>query len=91
MKNILQFSRNMREHSAAQRMERDKDLPQRSQSSAASLTSIHVDLSPSTSQFYEVNIYFLLIFLYFSVEYFGTLLQFRLKKQAIIYFLFNCF
>ncbi|XP_014478304.1 PREDICTED: TBC1 domain family member 4 isoform X1 [Dinoponera quadriceps] len=48
------FSGSMREHSAAQRMERDKDLPQRSQSSAASLTSIHVDLSPNSSQFFEV-------------------------------------
>ncbi|KAL6448781.1 hypothetical protein ACFW04_000517 [Cataglyphis niger] len=44
----------MKEHSAAQRMERDKDVPQRSQSSAASLTSIGADISPSSSQFFEV-------------------------------------
>ncbi|XP_029168192.1 TBC1 domain family member 1 isoform X2 [Nylanderia fulva] len=44
----------MKEHSAAQRMERDKDLPQRSQSSAATLTSIGADISPSSSQFFEV-------------------------------------
>jgi len=47
----------MKEHSAAQRMEREKDLPQRSQSSAASLTSI-ADISPSSSQFFEVIIPF---------------------------------
>ncbi|CAL1684382.1 unnamed protein product [Lasius platythorax] len=51
---IQQFLRDMKEHSAAQRMERDKDLPQRSQSSAASLTSIGADISPSSSQFFEV-------------------------------------
>lgn len=48
----------MKEHSAIQRMERDKDLPQRSQSSAASLTSIGADISPSSSQFFEVIIPF---------------------------------
>jgi len=48
----------MKEHSAAQRMERDKDLPQRSQSSAASLMSIGADISPSSSQFFEVIILF---------------------------------
>ncbi|XP_071628429.1 TBC1 domain family member 1 isoform X1 [Temnothorax longispinosus] len=46
--------KDMKEHSAAQRMERDKDLPQRSQSNAASLTSIGADISPSSSQFFEV-------------------------------------
>ncbi|XP_011687771.1 PREDICTED: TBC1 domain family member 4 isoform X1 [Wasmannia auropunctata] len=46
--------KDMKEHSATQRMERDKDLPQRSQSSAASLTSIGADISPSSSQFFEV-------------------------------------
>ncbi|XP_070160738.1 TBC1 domain family member 1 isoform X1 [Polyergus mexicanus] len=51
---IQQFLKDMKEHSAAQRMERDKDLPQRSQSSAASLTSIGADISPSSSQFFEV-------------------------------------
>ncbi|XP_012217772.1 TBC1 domain family member 1 isoform X2 [Linepithema humile] len=44
----------MKEHSAAQRMERDKEVPQRSQSSAASLTSIGADISPSSSHFFEV-------------------------------------
>lgn len=47
----------MKEHSAAQRMERDKDVPQRSQSSAASLTSLGADISPSSSQFFEVIIF----------------------------------
>ncbi|XP_026825677.1 TBC1 domain family member 1 isoform X2 [Ooceraea biroi] len=51
---VQQFLKDMKEHSAAQRMERDKDLPQRSQSSAASLTSIGADISPSSSQFFEV-------------------------------------
>ncbi|KAL6448780.1 hypothetical protein ACFW04_000517 [Cataglyphis niger] len=51
---IQQFLKDMKEHSAAQRMERDKDVPQRSQSSAASLTSIGADISPSSSQFFEV-------------------------------------
>ncbi|XP_039302807.1 TBC1 domain family member 4 isoform X2 [Solenopsis invicta] len=46
--------KDMKEHSATQRMERDKDLPQRSQSSAASLMSIGADISPSSSQFFEV-------------------------------------
>ncbi|GAB1868963.1 TBC1 domain family member 1 [Camponotus japonicus] len=50
---FLRDEREMKEHSAAQRMEREKDLPQRSQSSAASLTSI-ADISPSSSQFFEV-------------------------------------
>ncbi|KAL6448782.1 hypothetical protein ACFW04_000517 [Cataglyphis niger] len=53
-KSIQQFLKDMKEHSAAQRMERDKDVPQRSQSSAASLTSIGADISPSSSQFFEV-------------------------------------
>jgi len=50
--------KDMKEHSAAQRMERDKDLPQRSQSNAASLISIGADISPSSSQFFEVIILF---------------------------------
>lgn len=47
----------MKEHSAGQRMERDKDIPQRSLSSAASLTSIGADISPSSSQFFEVIVF----------------------------------
>lgn len=51
---VQQFLQDMKEHSAAQRMERDKEVPQRSQSSAASLTSIGADISPSSSHFFEV-------------------------------------
>ncbi|OXU18060.1 hypothetical protein TSAR_005564, partial [Trichomalopsis sarcophagae] len=46
----------MKEQSSSSRIERDRDrdLPQRSLSSAAALTSIGADISPSSSHFFEV-------------------------------------
>ncbi|XP_035728264.1 TBC1 domain family member 1-like isoform X2 [Vespa mandarinia] len=44
----------MKEHSASSKVERDKDPPQKSYSSAASLMSIGADISPSSSHFFEV-------------------------------------
>ncbi|XP_015586548.1 TBC1 domain family member 4 isoform X2 [Cephus cinctus] len=44
----------MKEQSLSSRIEKDKDLPQRSQSSAATLTTIGADISPSSSHFFEV-------------------------------------
>ncbi|XP_016911320.1 TBC1 domain family member 1 isoform X2 [Apis cerana] len=43
----------MKEHSASSRFE-NRDVPQRSQSSAASLMSLGADISPSSSHFFEV-------------------------------------
>ncbi|XP_031840670.1 PTB_TBC1D1_like and TBC domain-containing protein plx isoform X2 [Nomia melanderi] len=43
----------MKEHSASSRFE-GRDVPQRSQSSAASLMSLGADISPSSSHFFEV-------------------------------------
>nr|XP_050860467.1 TBC1 domain family member 1 isoform X1 [Vespula vulgaris] len=48
------FLGEMKEHSASSKVERDKDPPQRSYSSAASLMSIGADISPSSSHFFEV-------------------------------------
>lgn len=46
----------MKEQSSTSRLERDRDQPpQRSQSSAATLTSLGADISPSSSHFFEVN------------------------------------
>ncbi|XP_011499626.1 PREDICTED: TBC1 domain family member 1 [Ceratosolen solmsi marchali] len=44
----------MKEQSSSSRTERDRELPQRSLSSATALTSIGADISPSSSQFFEV-------------------------------------
>ncbi|XP_012270654.1 TBC1 domain family member 4 isoform X2 [Orussus abietinus] len=44
----------MKEQASASKLERDKDLPQRSYSSAATLTTIGADISPSSSHFFEV-------------------------------------
>ncbi|KAK2579515.1 hypothetical protein KPH14_010819 [Odynerus spinipes] len=51
---VQQFLKEMKEQSAPSKVERDKDPPQRSYSSAASLTSIGADISPSSSHFFEV-------------------------------------
>ncbi|XP_046829684.1 TBC1 domain family member 1 isoform X1 [Vespa crabro] len=48
------FLGEMKEHSASSKVERDKDPPQKSYSSAASLMSIGADISPSSSHFFEV-------------------------------------
>ncbi|XP_076675073.1 PTB_TBC1D1_like and TBC domain-containing protein plx isoform X3 [Andrena cerasifolii] len=50
---VQQFLRDMKEHSASSRFEA-RDVPQRSQSSAASLMSLGADISPSSSHFFEV-------------------------------------
>ncbi|XP_003706138.1 PTB_TBC1D1_like and TBC domain-containing protein plx isoform X1 [Megachile rotundata] len=50
---VQQFLRDMKEHSASSRFE-GRDVPQRSQSSAASLMSLGADISPSSSHFFEV-------------------------------------
>ncbi|CAK9812241.1 TBC1 domain family member 1 [Anthophora quadrimaculata] len=50
---VQQFLRNMKEHSASSRFE-GREVPQRSQSSAASLMSLGADISPSSSHFFEV-------------------------------------
>ncbi|KOX68600.1 TBC1 domain family member 4 [Melipona quadrifasciata] len=47
---VQQFLRNMKEN---------RDVPQRSQSSAASLMSLGADISPSSSHFFEVTFLFL--------------------------------
>ncbi|KAG7209512.1 hypothetical protein KM043_015597 [Ampulex compressa] len=51
---VQRYLKDMKEHSSSSRIERDKDVPQRSQSSAASLMSIGADISPSSSHFFEV-------------------------------------
>ncbi|KZC11928.1 PREDICTED: TBC1 domain family member 1 [Dufourea novaeangliae] len=48
-----QFLRDMKEQSASSRFE-GREVPQRSQSSAASLMSLGADISPSSSHFFEV-------------------------------------
>lgn len=50
---VQQFLKEMKEQSVPSRTE-GRDVPQRSQSSAASLTSIGADISPSSSHFFEV-------------------------------------
>ncbi|XP_053988184.1 TBC1 domain family member 1 isoform X1 [Hylaeus volcanicus] len=50
---VQQFLRDMKEHSASSRFE-GRDVPQRSQSSAASLMSLDANISPSSSHFFEV-------------------------------------
>ncbi|XP_043254018.1 TBC1 domain family member 1 isoform X1 [Colletes gigas] len=50
---VQQYLRDMKEHSASSRFE-GRDVPQRSQSSAASLMSLGADISPSSSHFFEV-------------------------------------
>ncbi|XP_033323299.1 PTB_TBC1D1_like and TBC domain-containing protein plx isoform X1 [Megalopta genalis] len=50
---VQQFLRDMKEHSASSRFE-GREVPQRSQSSAASLMSLGADISPSSSHFFEV-------------------------------------
>ncbi|XP_076232000.1 PTB_TBC1D1_like and TBC domain-containing protein plx isoform X2 [Calliopsis andreniformis] len=50
---VQQFLRDMKEQSGSSRFE-SRDVPQRSQSSAASLMSLGADISPSSSHFFEV-------------------------------------
>lgn len=45
----------MKEQSSLSRIDRERDVPQRSQSSAATLTTIGADISPSSSHFFEVS------------------------------------
>lgn len=42
-------------------MKENRDVPQRSQSSAASLMSLGADISPSSSHFFEVIFLFLFV------------------------------
>ncbi|XP_043286801.1 TBC1 domain family member 4 isoform X2 [Venturia canescens] len=44
----------MKEQASLARIDKDRDVPQRSQSSAATLTTIGADISPSSSHFFEV-------------------------------------
>ncbi|XP_066597753.1 TBC1 domain family member 4 isoform X2 [Prorops nasuta] len=51
---VQQLLKEMKEHPATSKIERDKELPQKSLSSAASLMTIGADISPSSSHFFEV-------------------------------------